>query len=71
MTVWTTPIVVNSTVIDGGGNQIEQAYSARWQIQDVVTDETRSLDVQVSWTEADGRARSVGASTILFNREDL
>ena len=43
----------------------------RWQIQDVIADETRSVDVQVTWNESDGRARSVGASTIVFNLENL
>lgn len=70
-TSWTAPITVNSTVDDGGGNRVEQAYSVRWQIQNVVADETRSVDVQVSWNEQDGRARFVGASTIVFNLEDL
>jgi Tfp pilus assembly protein PilV len=70
-TGWTVPITVNSTVVDGGGGAVEQSYRVRWQIQDVVANETRSIDVQVAWREQDGRARSVGASTIRFNVENL
>lgn len=71
VTPWTSPITVNTTVDDGSGNQTEQAYAVRWQIQDVVADETRSVDVEVTWNENDGRTRSVGASTIVFNLENL
>ena len=68
VTAWTAPVPVDSVVDDGNGNQVEQTYNVRWQIQDVVPDETRSVDVQVTWDENDGRLRSVGASTIVFNR---
>ena len=71
VTAWTAPVTVNSTVVTSGGDAVEQAYDVRWQIQDVIANETRSVDVQVGWSESDGRARSVAASTIVFNREDL
>ena len=68
-TVWTAPLGVSSGVEDGNGGAVEQTYLVSWQIQDVIPDEARSIDVRVSWTESDGRARSIAASTIRFNRE--
>ena len=70
-TAWTAPVNVTSTVDDGNGGAAEQRYAVSWQIQDLVPNQTRSIDVRVNWTEADGRNRSVAASTIRFNREDL
>jgi prepilin-type N-terminal cleavage/methylation domain-containing protein len=69
-TGWTVPIAVETTVVDGAAGAVEQTYDVRWQIQDVLANETRSIDVQVAWTEADGRNRTVAASTIRFNVED-
>ena len=70
-TAWTTPITLSTNVDDGRGGTVEQAYTASWQIQDVISGETRSIDIRVNWTEPDGRARSVAASTLRFNRENL
>ena len=50
---------------------MEQTYAASWLIQDIIPNETRSIDIRVTWTESDGRARSVAASTLRFNRENL
>jgi prepilin-type N-terminal cleavage/methylation domain-containing protein len=69
-TGWTAPVVVETNVVDGAGGAVEQSYSVRWRIEDVLPDETRSIDVQVAWTEPDGRDRTVAASTIRFNLED-
>jgi len=68
---WTAPLNIATTVDDGQGGSVEQNYAVSWLIQDVIPDETRSIDVRVTWTEADGRARSVAASTFRFNRENL
>ena len=68
---WTAPVQVNSVIEDGGGGDTEQVYNVSWQIQDALAGETRAIDVRVTWTEADGRARTVATSTIRFNRENL
>ena len=68
---WTPPILISTDIDDGHGGSIEQNYSASWLIQDVVPNETRSIDIRVTWTEPGGRTRSVAASTFRFNRENL
>ena len=68
---WTPPVTVSTNVDDGKGGAVEQAYAASWLIQDIIPNETRSIDIRVTWTESDGRARSVAASTLRFNRENL
>jgi prepilin-type N-terminal cleavage/methylation domain-containing protein len=68
---WTPPITLSTNVDDGRGGTIEQNYAASWLIQDIIPNETRSIDIRVTWTEADGRARMVAASTLRFNRENL
>jgi len=68
---WTPPIVISTDIDDGRGGAVEQNYSASWLIQDVVPNETRSIDIRVTWTEPGGRTRSVAASTFRFNRENL
>ena len=68
---WTAPITISTVIDDGQGGTIEQNYQASWQIQDVIVDETRSIDIRITWTEPNGRARNVAASTLRFNRENL
>ena len=68
---WTPPVTIATTVDEGPGGATEQNYLASWLIQDVIPNETRSIDIRVTWTESDGRARSVAASTFRFNRENL
>ncbi|MDE0886654.1 MAG: prepilin-type N-terminal cleavage/methylation domain-containing protein [Myxococcota bacterium] len=68
---WTTPITISTTIDDGQGGATEQDYQASWLIQDVIIGETRSIDIRITWTESSGRARSVAASTLRFNRENL
>ena len=70
-TAWTAPVTLSTNVDDGRGGTVEQSYTASWQIQDVISDETRSIDIRINWTEPDGRARSVAATTLRFNRENL
>lgn len=70
-TAWTAPVTVVETVEDGAAGSTEQSYAVSWRIQNVTANETRSVDVRVTWTENDGRARTTGASTIVFNRENL
>ncbi len=68
---WTAPIAINTMVDDGGGGATEQAYNVSWRTLDLVPSETRTIDVRVNWTEANGRNRFVATSTIRFNRENL
>ena len=68
---WTAPVNIATTIDDGQGGSIEQNYAVSWLIQDIITEETRSIDVRVTWAEPDGRVRSVAASTLRFNRENL
>lgn len=68
---WNLPTTINSTVVDGNGGSVEQAYRVSWRIANLIPNETRQIDVRVQWTENDGRARQVAASTIRFNRENL
>ena len=68
---WTPPITIATSVDDGRGGATEQNYTASWLVQDVIPNETRSIDIRVTWTEPGGRARSVAASTFRFNRENL
>lgn len=70
---FTAPVTVSTTVVDGDAvATTEQSYQVSWRIQNVIPNETRSVDVRVTWAEEnDGRARTAGASTIVFNRENL
>ncbi|MDG2334406.1 MAG: prepilin-type N-terminal cleavage/methylation domain-containing protein [Myxococcota bacterium] len=68
---WTAPITISTVIDDGQGGATEQDYQASWLIQDVIVGETRSIDIRITWTEPSGRARSVAASTLRFNRENL
>jgi Tfp pilus assembly protein PilV len=68
---WTAPVQVVTNVEDGSGGTTEQAYSVTWRTADSIPNETRAIDIRVSWTESSGRNRAVAASTMRFNREDL
>lgn len=68
---WTAPITQATLVDDGNGVFAEQNYTVVWRFVDLVPNETRTIDVRVSWTEPDGRNRSLATSTILFNRRNL
>jgi prepilin-type N-terminal cleavage/methylation domain-containing protein len=69
-TAWTTPIVTNE-VIQGASNLTEQAYSTSWQIANVDTGRTRSIDVRVLWTERGRPTRQYVISGLRFNHEGL
>jgi Tfp pilus assembly protein PilV len=68
---WTAPVQVLASVEDGNGGTTEQAYTVTWRTIDAIPNETRAIDIRVAWTESEGRNRSVAASTVRFNRENL
>jgi prepilin-type N-terminal cleavage/methylation domain-containing protein len=69
-TAWTTPVVTNE-VIQAASNQTEQVYSTSWQIANVDTGRTRSIDVRVQWTELGRPTREYVISGLRFNHEGL
>jgi type IV pilus assembly protein PilV len=58
-----------STLSSPGQSGVE--YNVKWRIADVVAGATRSIDVQVTWTEPQRGSRSFAISSMRFNREDL
>lgn len=68
---WTAPVARDTNVDDGNGGAIEQSYSVSWRFLNLVLNETRIIDVRVTWTEPNGRNRSLATSTIRFNRKNL
>jgi prepilin-type N-terminal cleavage/methylation domain-containing protein len=68
-TGWTTPTTRQTEVQVYSGTGVEQTYSLSYRVTDLVPTFTRAIDIEVSWTELGGRARSVILSSIRFNRE--
>jgi prepilin-type N-terminal cleavage/methylation domain-containing protein len=62
------PVEANQVQLDGV-TLSERVYSVSYQITDVEATFTRAIDVQVSWTEEGGEARSITLSSIRYNRE--
>ena len=62
------PIETNIVQLDDG-TSVERSYSVSYQVTDLQATFTRALDVQVSWTEENGKARSITLSSIRYNRE--
>ncbi len=70
-TGWTTPVAMNTAVQSDGSASSEQAYAVSHRITNLVATFTRTIDVEVSWTELGGKVRSITLSSIRFNREGL
>ena len=62
------PAEQNTIQLDGA-TSLERSYSVSYQVTDLQATFTRALDVQVSWTEENGEARSITLSSIRYNRE--
>jgi prepilin-type N-terminal cleavage/methylation domain-containing protein len=62
------PVEKNEVKLYGGSSTFERDYNVSYQIIDLVAGYTRSVDVQVSWTEKGGENRSVTLSSVRFNR---
>lgn len=63
---WTTPVASTST-IDGSVEQIDQIYMVDQRVSDVIADQTRSIDVRVSWTDPRRGDRTYTLTTMKFN----
>jgi prepilin-type N-terminal cleavage/methylation domain-containing protein len=61
--------VEQSTVKLDGATVVERNYNVSYQITDLQPTFTRAIDVQVSWAEEGGEARSVTLSSVRYNRE--
>jgi Tfp pilus assembly protein PilV len=59
----------NAIKLDGGTNINERVYNVFYRITDVQATFTRAIDVQVSWTERSGEARSITLSSVRYNRQ--
>jgi Tfp pilus assembly protein PilV len=70
-TGWTTPTTTHTAVQVDGGSAAEQAYSVARRVTDLAATFTRTIDVEVEWTEPGGKVRSITLSSIRFNREGL
>lgn len=68
---WTTPDARQTEVQVYSGTGVEQAYSISHRIADLVPTFTRTIDIEVFWTEPGGKVRSIVLSSIRFNREGL
>jgi prepilin-type N-terminal cleavage/methylation domain-containing protein len=62
------PTQTNNVQLAGGASLDERAYSVSYQVTDLQPTFTRAIDVQVSWTEEGGEARSITLSSIRYNR---
>ncbi len=62
------PAAQNIIQLDGT-TSLERYYNVSYQVTDLQATFTRALDVQVSWTEENGEARSITLSSIRYNRE--
>jgi prepilin-type N-terminal cleavage/methylation domain-containing protein len=69
-TSW-TPNVDVVTTVEAAGVQTEMRFSRQWRITDVIEDQTRSIDVRVSWTDAHGVTKDFALSSTRFNFEGL
>jgi prepilin-type N-terminal cleavage/methylation domain-containing protein len=70
-TGWTTPVAMDTAVQSEGSASPEQAYAVSHRITNLEATFTRTIDVEVAWTEPGGKVRSIILSSIRFNRESL
>lgn len=63
---WTTPVEATSQV-DSSVEQIDQTYMVDQRVTDVVSGQTRSIDLRVSWTDPRRGNRSFTLTTLKFN----
>jgi prepilin-type N-terminal cleavage/methylation domain-containing protein len=70
-TGWTAPETRQTDVQVDGGTGTEQDYSLSYRVTDLEPTFTRAIDIEVSWTEPGGKARSIILSSVRFNREGI
>lgn len=62
--------VTRTNLVQGTPDEVEMTYLVDWRVANVEVGWTRSIDIRVSWDEAN-RTRSVVLSSIRYNREAL
>ena len=66
-----TAAVTQNNTVQGFPNEVEMSYAVAWRVADVEPGWTRSIDVRVTWDEANRPGRSVVLSSLRYNREGL
>jgi prepilin-type N-terminal cleavage/methylation domain-containing protein len=66
-TGWTAPVTKQGKVESESGTVNEQDYGLSWQITDLITNRTRSIDVQVIWDEPGRPGRTYTLSSVRNN----
>jgi type IV pilus assembly protein PilV len=68
---WVAPTPVSNagnTVQSTNGTVVEEAYNLQWRITDVDPNNTKSIDVQVTWTDnTNGQQKTLVLSTMKYN----
>jgi len=68
---WVAPTPVSNpgnTVQSTAGVVVEEPYNLQWRITDVVPSQTKSIDVQVTWTDnTNQQLKTLVLSTIKYN----
>jgi len=65
---WTSPQPASAIL---QRNDADQAYAISWRIDTLVPNQTKAIDVRVTWTDGTGRDRGVTLSSIRHNHEAL
>jgi type IV pilus assembly protein PilV len=67
---WVAPTPVSNpgnTMQTALGPTVEEPYNIQWRITDLVVSQTKSIDVQVTWTDnTNGQQKTLVLSTIKF-----
>jgi type IV pilus assembly protein PilV len=66
-TGWATPVTKSAEVESESGTVNEQDYALSWQITDLITNRTRSIDVRVTWDEPGRPGRTYTLSSVRNN----
>jgi Tfp pilus assembly protein PilV len=64
-----TPVSDPGNVVQSAlGTVVEEPYNIQWRITDVDPNETKSIDVQVTWTDnTNGQQKTLVLSTMKYN----
>jgi type IV pilus assembly protein PilV len=65
---WSTAVARQSNVESPDGTKTEQAYAMTWRIADLTAGRTRSVDVQVTWSEPGRPNRAFTMSSVIWNQ---
>jgi prepilin-type N-terminal cleavage/methylation domain-containing protein len=68
---WVTAVRNEQVTHQDGTVFNEQSYNLSWRITDDVANQTRLIDVRVTWNEPKRPNRAYAISSIRFNRESL